>query len=226
MVNRVSYVQVGLYSSTKPHAVIVLIVVMRKGFHGTHGRKNPPCFDSSTWSFFYQVCFYGNATYDTGVTIPYKTTPVPYIRGLCTNRATFAAHAPGGQGTEWGVLAWCRAIIEPIVEPKRSSTQGDMCLPRTHAGYSGRCRNSLHTTPVSLIHDTGGVYKPFIRHRGILATHVLDRLETITTWCRATIEAIAKQNNTQILEIISVVVDTERDRQQTVTCCILRRLRL
>ena len=29
----------------------------------------------------------------------------------------------------------------------------DMCLPRTPTGYSGRCRNSLYTTPVSLIHD-------------------------------------------------------------------------
>ena len=62
---------------------------------------------------------------------------------------------------------------------------------RTPAGYSGRCCNSLFTTPVSLIHDTGVVYKPYIQHRATFATNTLDMEENFTgvsAWCTATIQ--------------------------------------
>ena len=43
-----------------------------------------------------------------------------------------ARRTPDGQGTDRGVLEWCRATIEAIVEPKRTSTQGDIYVLATY----------------------------------------------------------------------------------------------
>ena len=64
------------------------------------------------------------------------------------------------------VLAWCKAIMEAMVEPKRASTPGDMRLPRARAVYVSLLTVvclSLNTPPVgylslntppSLVHRT------------------------------------------------------------------------
>ena len=70
-----------------------------------------------------------------------------------------------GKGTDRGVFVeWCRAIIEAIVEPKRTSTQRrDVLVTSTRRILVGvvtpyiRHRRRLLTTPVSYIcvtHDT------------------------------------------------------------------------
>ena len=38
------------------------------------------------------------------------------------------------------LLAWCRAFMEAIVNPKRPSTRRDTSYPRAPAEYSDRCR--------------------------------------------------------------------------------------
>ena len=83
-----------------------------------------------------------------------------YIR----HHATVVSHASDVQGTARGVLAWCTAAGEAVVKPKRTSTRGDKHLSRTPAEYSGRCRNSLYTTPVSLIDDAIYDTAPRSRH--------------------------------------------------------------
>ena len=45
------------------------------------------------------------------------------------HRATFATHASDWLRTARDVLAWCRAIMEAIAEPKRARTRGDTWHP-------------------------------------------------------------------------------------------------
>ena len=53
---------------------------------------------------------------------------------------TFAAHALDRPGTTRVVLAWCRAINEAIMNPRRPSTRRDAWYPRAPTEYSDRCR--------------------------------------------------------------------------------------
>lgn len=122
---------------------------------------------------------WGNAIYDTGAA-------TPYLR----HRATCAAHAPDRPATATAVLAWCRAIIEAVMYPKRSITRGDtgyLCEP---AEYSDWCRKYvfLNTLPVSPIR--------YLRHRCTFVAHPPERpdagmavvnKELRHRWCRTSI---------------------------------------
>lgn len=53
----------------------------------------------------------------------------------------------GWAGDYQGALAWCRSIIEAVVQPKRASTRRDnMCLPRVSTEYAGRWRTQNVTS--------------------------------------------------------------------------------
>ena len=57
----------------------------------------------------------------------FYTAPVVYTSAYIQHRRPFAAHASGGLENIWSMSAWARAIMEAVVEPKRSS------LPRVVA---------------------------------------------------------------------------------------------
>ena len=49
-----------------------------------------------------------------------------YTSAYIHQRRSFAAHTSGGLENSWSMSAWARAIMEAIVEPKRSSLPGVM----------------------------------------------------------------------------------------------------
>ena len=49
-----------------------------------------------------------------------------YTSAYIHHRRSFAVHTSGGPENSWSMSAWARAIMEAIVEPKRSSLPGDM----------------------------------------------------------------------------------------------------
>ena len=85
------------------------------------------------------------------------------------------------------VLAWCRAIMEAIVYPKRPSSRRDTSYPRAPAEYSDRCRKQRylrHRCRKYLTYDTAArsPYTPRITPRlPRLRWHVVG--QSLKLWC-------------------------------------------
>ena len=133
-------------------------------------------------------------------------TSVSRIRYL-RHRGKFAAHTPDRLDAATAVWAWCRAIIEAILYPKKSCIRRDTPFPRAPAEHSDRCR-----------------IKPYLRHHGTFAARTPERLDAVTvalTWCRASIEAIiypkrsSTRRDTQVVSACtcSMVVSPRRGPQ-------------
>ena len=58
------------------------------------------------------------------------TPPVVYISAYVHHRRSFAAHTSGGPVNSWSMSAWAGAILDAIVEPKRSSIPRVMGLSK------------------------------------------------------------------------------------------------
>ena len=100
---------------------------------------------------------------------------IPYLR----HRGKFTARTSDRVDNFTAGLARCRAAIEAIMYPKRSSTRRDTPYPGAPAAQSDRCRKKA-------------LKRPYLRHRGMFTAHMPDRPDAATagTACRrANIEA-------------------------------------
>ena len=132
------------------------------------------------------------------------TPPVVYISAYVHHRRSFAAQTSGGPENSWSMSIWAGAIMEAIVEPKRSS------IPRVMAPLKccAICRPVVYiaTYPYTPEYTPPVVYaSAYIHHRRSFVAYTSgdpENSSSISAWAGAIMRTVAEPKRSSLPRVV------------------------